>query len=47
MAELVAAAVDSSGELSVFEVDTGTRLHRTRAFRGYVYDWNSIRTGAR
>jgi WD40 repeat protein len=35
---VVAAAVDSSGELSVFEVDTGTRLHQTRAFRGYVHD---------
>ena len=35
---LVAAAVDSSGELSVFEVETGTRLHQTRAFRGSPYD---------
>jgi WD40 repeat protein len=34
---LVAAGVESSGELSVFNVGTRVRLHCTKAFRGYLY----------
>jgi len=34
---LIAAAVDSSGELSIFETGTGLRRFRARVYRGYVY----------
>jgi WD40 repeat protein len=34
---LIAVAVDSSGELSVFETDAGLRRFRARVYRGYVY----------
>ena len=35
---LIAAGVESSGDLSVFEVDTGTRVYRAQVFRGLLYD---------
>jgi WD40 repeat protein len=34
---LMAAGVESSGELSVFDVGTEVRLYCTKAFRGYLY----------
>jgi WD40 repeat protein len=32
----LAAAVDSSGEVCVFEIENGRLLHRTKAYRGYL-----------
>src|SRR5262249_4683097 len=33
---LLAAAVESSGEVSVFDLGTSRRLHRTKGFRGFL-----------
>ena len=35
---LIIAGVESSGELSAFDVTTGHRLYREPTFRGYLYD---------
>jgi WD40 repeat protein len=42
---LIAAAVDSSGELLVFETDAGLRRFRTRVYRGYAYQIEFDSTG--